>query len=376
MKKISGILMILALVLVACSKDEPTGTVDPVDSSKNSFDRGEMLANWADNIIVPAFKNFKSSTQQLESKTSAFVQDPSEASLEVLRVAFRTAYIDFQTVSMFEIGKADQLNYRNYLNTYPANAANIDQKIASGSYNLELPSSFSEQGFPALDYLINGLGSTNAEILAFYTSDQNSANYLSYLEDVSKRMNSLTKEVNDSWQGDFRDTFVGNTSSSSTGSVDRFTNDYVMYFEKILRSGKIGYPAGAFTGEPSPQNTEAYYSNNFSKILYSKAVESVQDFYNGKHFNSNQTGKSYKQYLDYLDSMKDGANLSVLIDAQFNAIKEQAASLDASLKSQVETNNTRMLEAFDELQKEVILLKVDMMQALSISVDYVDSDGD
>ena len=46
------------------------------------------------------------------------------------------------------------------------------------------------------------------------------------------------------------------------------------------------------------------------------------------------------------------------------------------MKSQVEKDNTKMLEAYDELQKAVILLKVDMMQALSISVDYVDSDGD
>ena len=47
-----------------------------------------------------------------------------------------------------------------------------------------------------------------------------------------------------------------------------------------------------------------------------------------------------------------------------------------NLVEQVETNNTEMLQAFDQLQKNVILLKVDMMQALSISVDYVDSDGD
>ena len=42
----------------------------------------------------------------------------------------------------------------------------------------------------------------------------------------------------------------------------------------------------------------------------------------------------------------------------------------------METDNVKMLQAFDELQKLVVLLKVDMMQALSISVDYVDSDGD
>ena len=35
-----------------------------------------------------------------------------------------------------------------------------------------------------------------------------------------------------------------------------------------------------------------------------------------------------------------------------------------------------MTEAFDALQLIVVSLKVDMLQAFNISVDYVDADGD
>jgi hypothetical protein len=35
-----------------------------------------------------------------------------------------------------------------------------------------------------------------------------------------------------------------------------------------------------------------------------------------------------------------------------------------------------MLETYDELQRNVILMKVDMLQALSIDINYVDADGD
>jgi len=69
-------------------------------------------------------------------------------------------------------------------------------------------------------------------------------------------------------------------------------------------------------------------------------------------------------------------SITASIADQFSAIRAQSSELDSNLKSQVETDNSKMLAAFDELQKEVVLLKVDMMQALSISVDYVDSDGD
>jgi hypothetical protein len=35
-----------------------------------------------------------------------------------------------------------------------------------------------------------------------------------------------------------------------------------------------------------------------------------------------------------------------------------------------------MLLTYDELQKNVVLMKVDMLQAMNVSVDYVDADGD
>lgn len=358
--------MIVALVFAACSKDdgETPGETD-------TFDRGAMLANWADNIIVPSFISFQAETKKLEDIAMGFADNPELTELRILRAQYKVAYQNFQTVSMFQTGKAEEMNFRSFLNTYPANENNIESKIASGEYNLELPSSYAEQGFPALDYLLYSYGSAE-ETLAVLTANQN---YIDYIVEVIKRINSLTTEVAASWQGDYRDIFVNNTSSSSTGSVDRFTNDYVMYFEKILRSGKIGYPAGAFTGSPSPGNVEALYAG-ISKNLYLQALDSFEDFYYGNYFDGSSTGPSYFQYLNYLDNAEDSETITGPIANQFMAIRSQSADLNDNLKVQVETDNTEMLEAFDELQKEVVLLKVDMMQALSISVDYVDSDGD
>ena len=50
--------------------------------------------------------------------------------------------------------------------------------------------------------------------------------------------------------------------------------------------------------------------------------------------------------------------------------------LDENFSEQISTNNSKMLQAYDELQRNVVLMKVDMFQALSINVDYVDADGD
>ena len=68
--------------------------------------------------------------------------------------------------------------------------------------------------------------------------------------------------------------------------------------------------------------------------------------------------------------------LSRVISDQFYVAVQQVSALSISLRQAVELNNVSMLASFDELQKNVPPLKVDMMQALNIRIDYVDADGD
>jgi hypothetical protein len=66
----------------------------------------------------------------------------------------------------------------------------------------------------------------------------------------------------------------------------------------------------------------------------------------------------------------------VLINDQFEESRSKINMLNDSFVQQIENNNVAMTEAFDAIQMGVVLLKVDMLQALDISVDFVDADGD
>lgn len=364
--------LFLAALLISCNSSDDSGK----DVKADNFDRRAMLINWADNIIIPSLEAFALTTEGMEEAVVTFNEDPSEENLVALRNSFEQAYLAYQTIAPYRIGEAEAINYHRFLNIYPTDAATIQNNIESNNYNLELPSSVDEQGFPAVDFLINGLGTTDAATLEFYTSNANAETYQQYLLDVATRIDALTGVVLNDWKTSFRDAFVNNTSSSSTGAVDQFTNDYIMYYEMMLRSGKIGIPAGRFTGNPAPETAEAYYSDGLSKELYLKSLATVQDFFNGKHYNGNEAGPSYKQYLDFLNTIKGEADLSVLINEQFENVREVSSGLDPDFAEQVRTDNSLMLQVFDALQKNVILLKIDMLQALDISVDYVDADGD
>ncbi|CAN0562405.1 unnamed protein product [Ectocarpus sp. 12 AP-2014] len=376
MKKIIGILCVLALVW-ACSNDSETDDsviVDPVEEV--SFERSTMLVNWADNIIIPSYQAFTADMDDLLNTFNMFKADVNEGNLIALRASWLNAYKSWQHVEMFEIGPAESVGFQLNMNIYPTDNEKIDGFIVNGSYDLSLSSNRSAKGFPALDYLLNGLGDTDADILAFYNGDNKEA-YLQYTEDVLMDMQSLTETVVSDWTNGYRDTFVANDGASSTASVDRMVNDYIFYYEKYLRAGKMGIPLGVFSGSTLPRNVEAYYEATISNELFLEGLSAVQDFFNGNHFNSSTQGESLASYLDALNTLKNGEDLSTLINDQFNTAKNMVLDLSA-FRAEIENSNppTSMLLAYDEVQKAVPMLKVDMVSAMSISIDFVDADGD
>ncbi|MEX2362733.1 MAG: imelysin family protein, partial [Balneolaceae bacterium] len=256
MKKIVTLILLSTVVFYACKNDGPSGP------DVSDFDRQAILENWADEIIIPAFTSFEKQTSRLDSAGVAFTTEPTMENLKELRSEWEDAYISFQHVSMFEMGRAMELRYRDNLNIYPTDTAEIQQNIEEDSYNLELPSLNNSQGFPALDYLLFGLAESDSDILAHYTSNTNAENYRNYLGDLTSRIDELTSQVLNDWTENYRDEFVQNSANSSNSSVDMMVNDYIYYYEKNLRAGKVGIPAGVFSGTPLSTHVEAYYHGN------------------------------------------------------------------------------------------------------------------
>lgn len=382
MRRILGAFMVLMLI-GACSSDNGggVGISDDVDpgpgTDAETFERGPMLANWADNIIIPSYTNFSAKLTFLSASFEAFKSEPSEANLVSVRGAWLDAYKAWQHVDMFEIGPAESVGLRLNINAYPSDTVVIESNATSGRYDLNLPSNRVAKGFPALDYLINGLGESDADIVAKLGSETAKGTYISYLDAVLKDLQDLSDQMLSEWQQGYRDTFVKNDGASATASVDRFVNSYIFYYEKFLRAGKMGIPLGVFSGNTLPGNLEGYYDSDISKELFLEGLNASQDFFNGKHFESDTKGESLASYLDALNTVKEGEDLNKIINDQFNAAREKVSALGTFLE-EIEMNSppSNMLLAYDEVQRIVPLLKVDMVSAMSISIAYVDADGD
>ena len=364
MKKLVYIFTLM-LVVVACTESDDSGTGN---SNSDDYNRVAMQTNLADNIIIPRLQDLKSSLESLTTVGTTFTAAPDQASLDNLRAAFVSAYKDWQLVEPFNIGQAEVILYGFQMNVYPTTTADIEANIANGTYDLSAVGNNDAVGFPAVDYMLHGIAATDADILVKYAD----ANYRTYLTDLIAQMNTLTQTVLSDWTGNYRDVFVNSTENTVSSAVNKFINDYIFYFEKGLRANKFGIPAGVFSSGPLADKAEAVYNGTISKDLAIIALDNVQNIFNGKATSTSATGEGFYKYLVALDR----TDLATLINTRIDDARQKIQVLNADLKTQVETDNTKMTEAYDALQLVVVSFKVDMLQAFNVSVDYVDADGD
>ncbi len=375
MGKLKWSWIMIGVLLCYCGSDH-----NGQDTAVDRYDRKAILLNWADNLILPSLSDYKAKIEVLKITTDNFVATPNAVTLAVVREKWLNAYKAYQYVALFNIGKADEIQLNKYSNTYPTGAAQIDAKIASGDTNLEGASFDVMQGFPALDYMLFGLSSDTNAIIDFYSTNANATKYKNYLKALVNRLDLLLNQVYDDWQSGYKATFISKSDNTASGSVNRMVNAYIQFYEKDIRTAKIGYPAGKFSNTTFPDKVEAYYSKIYSKELLKEAINAAQDFFEGKYFGKNQYGPSLKSYLEYLDKKGNNEDAAVLLSDlilnQFGIARDTAEEMLPDLSQQVVTDNAKMIATFTALQRNVAYMKSDMTSAMSISIDYADTDGD
>jgi predicted lipoprotein len=379
MKKFKNSLLLLVTgFLLSCGSDN-SGTVTPIPTTDEGKDRKILLTSLADNIIIPAYANFKVKFDVMQAKSEAFTAKPDNTTLTEFRSAWVDAYTEWQKVELFDFGPAERQTIRNYFNIYPTSEKGIADNIADPNANLEVPASYSQQGFPALDYLLNGVGNNDTAILTYYTNATEGPKRLAYVKKLTARMNLLFTKVNTDWTGTYRETFITKTGLDISSSTSLMVNGLVLHYERFIRSGKFGIPSGAMlNGVVSPEKVEAFYKKDISQILAKTAHQAYIDFFNGKGVKTNTEGASFKTYLNALGAKDSstGKSLAELLNAQFGINKAKIEALKPNFYDDVKTNNQAMKDVYNEMQKAVRMLKVDMTSAMSITITFTDNDGD
>lgn len=359
--------LIAVALLISCDKSSDDDEVD-------NFDRQAILTNMADNIIIPAFDTLASNCSALQHACEMAAANPTAAEIAEIKTAWLRTLTNFQAAAPYDFGPASNLGMLNVFNLFPVDTDKIQNNINSGVYNLESADNIAANGLQAMDYILYGQHSSNENLAIYFQSNPAT---LAYITNIAKLLNDKAQSNLNQWKNGYRSTFVNATGVDLGSSLGLLVNGGIKYFETRLRDAKIGIPAGARSsdGMPMPNQSEALYNGEISRDLFAASIQSFQALFNGSG-QDGVNGQGLDDYLFFLGATYENRPLGDEINDRFDASISMAQQLDPAISDAVINDQSGCLEVFNELQRIIVLLKVDMTSAMGIQITFVDNDGD
>lgn len=356
MEKLGLAVIIAFSLLTGCKK--PNEQID--------FDRGAMLTNISTSIIDPAYNQMEISLELLNTDASSFAAAPSVSTLNQLKSAFNQAYLDFEGCKMLNFGTMEDYGVVNAMNTYPTDSAKIISNISSGSYALGAVDNSQSIGLPALDFLLFHKNET--DIITEFTLGLNAANRKMYLTDLVEKMDTEFKLVQAGWAASKVD-FASADGNDIGSSTSLMFNAYIMDVE-LVKNAKIGIPAGFQTaGDILPHYVEAYHSEQSISLAIAN-LNALKSLFNGNG------GIGFDDYIKDVEDDSVENSLVDKINDQFDLCITKLAEISAPLSNKIETDITKVNEAYTEIKLLVTYTKTDMSSILGLLITFQDNDGD
>lgn len=358
----------LTTLIVSCGKSGGKS------ESGNTTD--SVLINLGTNVILPSYQQVSASTADMDAAVTAFVAAPSSPTLTSLQTAFKTSYKSWGAVSEFEFGPAADLSLTtHFVNSFPADTGIITGNINGAAYVIDGLGNYAAQGFPALDFLLFANG--NAYVLSRFTTGSHATGAKQYLSALSASLKTKTAAVATAWSpsgGNYLATFNKKTGVDAGSSLSLLVNAYVKDFDVTLQNFKIGIPIGLYGPNvlpKSPAKVEAYYSGYSVQLLIAQ-MQAIQNIYLG----SAGTGLGLDDKVAATGAQRSGVPLNDAIKNQITTLTAKIQALPEPLSTGVQNGATSINDAYTEVRKMTVLLKVDMCSALGIRISFQDDDGD
>lgn len=352
-------ILAFVLLLAACGDDTPT------TGCETDFDQEAMFENIADNLIIPAYADLKEKVDNLEAKTTDFQSNTNQSTLDTLRNSWLEAYRVWQRASPYKFGPSEEVFLFNSVNNFPLNVDETNEKIVNEDYDFSSPDAY-DKGFPALDYLLFGIGNDDAEILAQFAD----AKYMTYLTKVVEDIKTRVDATATAWNT-YRATFVTNTGTAAGSSLSQIVNGFNENYEFIKRE-KLGIPSGVVTlGFTNPTKVEAFYAGE-SVALANEALAASFQLYLGGN------GLGLDDYLQTIGTIKGDKTLDEAIQEQFTSAINTLQDLGTTtpLSELVDTETSKVVNAYNEVTKQLVNIKTDMPSVLCVSITYIDNPSD
>lgn len=339
------------------------------DNTKN-YNRLELLTHTRDEVILPGFAEMHSLTAMLKSKAILFEQNPTWSGLDSLRSLLHQAWLGWQSVSMFGFGPADDVSLRNAVCVYPTDTALIHANISAGNWDLDQASQYPAKGFPAMEFLLFGMDSTQA-----FSRLQSDAIARGYLADLAIDLELVFEAVNLAWTNTYSGIFISNTGTDVGSGTGLFVNAFNLDVD-LMKNGQVGIPLGKKTlGVPLPEKCESFYGKKSLDLLKAH-VTGLQDAFTATSASGTNAYGLDDALLELETKTADETPLGVAILENFILLSAALDAIPSNLEDAVLNHPAEVNAAYDLIQQLIIKTKSDMASAMGILITYQDTDGD
>jgi len=334
--------------------------------------RAQLVHDLADVVYLPILRELPPQTAELVARSEALCAEPTQATLDAARQAWRAARAPYKRSEAFRFGPVADLRVAGAIDFWPARSADIEDELAqtapiTETYVGGLGST--RKGLPVLEYLLFG----ELERLHDGGSAMRACDYVVELaRDVDRRARELVA----AWEpsgGDFRGKLIDPGSGGSpyaklSDAVAEAANGLFAILEE-LEAAKLAKPLGHVDGGiPQPEAVESSLADNgaadmAANLAGARAVYTTE--YGGA------TGMSFSQAVADLD-----AQLDADVRAKFDTCAAAFQAMGRPLADAV-VNDPAGVEAAFTCAKELYTLFVaDVAGALGVTPTIGDVDGD
>lgn len=384
-----------ALVVSGC-----VGTSDEPANSTNDFPFTAMLADYADNIFIPANESFHTeatafaSGPALQGYCNSIGADAEADSRTDAQQAWRTVMDSWQVNELMILGplaeNGAQLRNRilSYGSTFGHNACAVDQGvIAATDDNFSIDTRRdSARGLDAIEYLLY-----NDDLDHSCPDTTQSTQNWNSLDDTTRKqqrcdyalllagdLETQAQKLSDEWQS-FRSDYLNPANTPESLSA---LSDALFYIEELVKDTKIGVPTSIINGgcedAACPEDVESPYSETslqnvrinlttLSRLLEGGDGLGFDDVIATTDFANSGIIESLKTDIDAAVSFIDGMDTSLhtAADAQLESGDETGCTNSAA---NPDAGSVPMCSLYGLLKRITDRLRIDFIAAVDLDL--------
>ena len=354
------------LLLISCD----TGGISESEY-QIQYTRTAQLKNVYENKIITLSTSFIEKTTLLENNIQEFKNETTTVNLIKAQESWVETLKTWKQLELYNLGAVENSFIHFEINRWATNTEIIDKNIEGNETINEVyitTKGSSSKGLSAIEYLLFS-SNDDLEIVSSFTTEINFDRRFDYLIALSQNLRSKSIELLHLWESE-NENFVNSTENGITGSQNQLTNAMINLIEEIIIS-KLGNPLGDKTNGIIDANALEAARSNSSLLIIQEHLLALKQCFTGE-FLDNDMNWGFDNYLSLIT--KDDLNTSIL--EAFETCQEKINAINNPLSEEIINDTENVIELQDAFRNLLVLIKLDLSNAIGATITLSDNDGD